>query len=161
MRSRLLVLTAFAALAACSPGADVPAAEQRVAWFHAALDSGRYAAIHASSSAEMKGTTSAADLTRLLAAVHDRLGRFRAGKTRSWNDSRTTSGHFVTLDYAATYERGSAEENFVFRIDNGGAALAGYHVNSNALIEAPAQPPPAVAEPSPGPPPPSEPAINQ
>jgi hypothetical protein len=158
MRSRLLLLAAFAAFAACSPGTDVPAAEQGVASFHSALDSGRYAAIHASSSAEMKGTTSADDLARLLAVVHDRLGRFRGGKTRSWNDSRTTSGHFVTLDYAATYERGTAEENFVFRIDDGRAALAGYHVNSNALIEAPAQPPQSAEPPAQ---PPLEPAANQ
>jgi hypothetical protein len=153
MRPVPLLLAALAALAGCSPGADVPAAEQGVASFHSALDSGRYAAIHASSSAEMKGTTSAEDLTRLLAAVHDRLGRFRTGKTRSWNDSRTTSGHFLTLDYAATYERGTAEENFVFRIDDGRATLAGYHVNSSALIEAPSQPPPP-------PPAPAEPSVN-
>jgi hypothetical protein len=158
MRSSPLFLAALAGLAACSPGNDVPAAERGVAAFHAALDSGRYAAIQASSSAEMKGTTSAADLTRLLEAVHDRLGAFRAGSTRSWNDSRTTSGRFVTLDYAATYERGSAEENFVFRIDGDHATLAGYHVNSNALIEAPSQQPPATAEPTePAPP---EPAVN-
>jgi hypothetical protein len=142
MRSAPLVLAALAGLAACSPGSDVPAAERGVAAFHAALDSGRYGAIYAASSDEMKRPTSAEDLTRLLAAVHGRLGRLRAGSTRSWNDSRTTSGRFVTIDYAATYERGAAEENFVFRIDDGRAALAGYHVDSRALVEAPVQPPP-------------------
>jgi len=159
MRRTALFLAVSAGLAACSPGADVPAAERGVAAFHAALDAGRYAAIHASSSAEMKETTSPADLTRLLAAVHDRLGAFRAGKTRSWNDSRTTSGHFLTLDYSATYERGTAEENFVFRIDGDRAVLAGYHVNSNALIET--APPPSPAEPPAAEAPPSETAVNQ
>ena len=43
-------------------------------------------------------------------------------------------GHFVTVNYAATYARGAAEESFVYRIDDGHAALAGYHVNSDALI---------------------------
>ncbi|MEA3061452.1 MAG: hypothetical protein QOJ94_1233 [Sphingomonadales bacterium] len=140
MRSGPLFLAALAGLAACSPASDVPVAERGVAAFHAALDSGRYAAIYAASSDEMKRTTSAEDFGRLLAAVHDRFGRFRAGSTRSWNDSRTTSGRFVTLDYAATYERGTAEENFVFRIDDDRAALAGYHVDSRALVEPSAQP---------------------
>jgi hypothetical protein len=145
MRSAPFLL-ALAGLTACSPGNDVPVAERGVAAFHAQLDSGRFAAVYGSSSAEMKRTTSAEDFTRLLEAVHGRLGRFRAGTTRSWNDSRTTSGRFVTLDFAATYERGTAAENFVFRIDDGRASLAGYHVDSPALVEAPVQPPPEPAE---------------
>jgi hypothetical protein len=149
MRSAPPLLAALAGLAACSPGIDVPAAERGVAAFHAALDAGRYGAIYSASSDEMKRTTSAEDLTRLLEAVRGRLGRFRAGSTRNWNDSRTTSGRFVTLDYAASYERGAAEENFVFRIDDGRAALAGYHVDSRSLIEPSTQPAPV------------EPSLNQ
>ncbi|MEA3039586.1 MAG: hypothetical protein QOE79_2099 [Sphingomonadales bacterium] len=148
MRRAPFLVAALAGLAACSPGSDVPAAERGVAAFHATLDAGRYGAIYSASSEEMRRTTSAEDFTRLLEAVHGRLGRFRAGTTRSWNDSRTTSGRFVTIDYTATYERGAADENFVFRIDDGRAALAGYHVDSRALVEAPVQPPPEPAEPS-------------
>ncbi|MEA3032511.1 MAG: hypothetical protein QOH86_527 [Sphingomonadales bacterium] len=143
MRSAPLFLAALGGLAACSPGSDVPAAERGVAAFHAALDAERYAAIYAASSAEMKRTTSAEDLSRLLAAVHGRFGRFRAGSTRSWNDSRTTSGRFVTLDYTATYERGAVAENFVFRIDDGQVALAGYHVDPRSMIDVEPEPPPA------------------
>jgi hypothetical protein len=146
MRAGPLFLAALAGLAACSRGNDVPAAERGVATFHDALDSGRYGAIYSASGDEMRRTTSAEDLTRLLEAVHGRLGRFRSGSTRSWNDSRTTSGHFVTLDYAASYERGAVAENFVFRIDDGRATLAGYHVDSRSLIEAPVQPPPEPSE---------------
>ncbi len=46
----------------------------------------------------------------------------------------TTSGHYVAISYAAKYERGEAVENFVFAIADGKAGLAGYHVNSDALI---------------------------
>src|SRR3954447_12870973 len=141
MRLAPLFLAALAALAGCSPGAEVPAAERAAASFHAQLDSGRFTAIYAQSSDEMKRTTSQPDLVRLLKAVHARLGRFRSGRTAGWNDSRTSVGRFVTLDYAATYEAGAAQENFVFRIDGGRAVLAGYHVDSKALSEPPAQPP--------------------
>jgi hypothetical protein len=141
MRLEPLLLAPFLILAGCSTGAEVPAAERAAASFHAQLDSGRFTAIYAESSDEMKRTTSPQDLVRLLEAVHARLGRFRGGRTASWNDSRTSAGRFITLDYAASYERGAAEENFVFRIDDGRAALAGYHVDSKALVEPPTEPP--------------------
>jgi hypothetical protein len=156
MRLQLLLLAAPAALAACSPGTQVPAAQRAAASFHAQLDAGRFTAIYAESSDEMKRTTSQQDLVRLLVAVHARLGRFKGGRTAGWNDSRTTSGRFVTLDYAATYETGAARENFVFRIDGGQAVLAGYHVDSKALVEVPAEPPS-----QPPAEPPGEPSANQ
>ncbi|MEA2999537.1 MAG: hypothetical protein QOH04_2848 [Sphingomonadales bacterium] len=160
MRFEPLLLATLLILAACSPGAEVPAAERAAASFHAQLDAGRFTAIYAAASEEMKRTTSQQDLVRLLEAVHARLGRFRGGRTAGWNDSRTTAGRFVTIDYAATYETGAAQENFVFRIDGGRAVLAGYHVDSKALIEPPAQPP-AESAAQPSTPPPAEPSVNQ
>jgi hypothetical protein len=40
----------------------------------------------------------------------------------------------VTLNREAQFERGPGSEEFVFRIEKGNAVLAGYHVNSNALV---------------------------
>ena len=40
----------------------------------------------------------------------------------------------VTINYQAQYEKGAASEQFVFRIDGGKALLAGYNINSDALI---------------------------
>jgi hypothetical protein len=51
-----------------------------------------------------------------------------------WNDNVTTGGHFVTVNYAANYARGTAQESFVYRLDGTSAVLAGYHINSTALI---------------------------
>lgn len=82
----------------------------------------------------MKNASTEAALTALLAAVHRKLGMFRSGKPVSWNDNYSTGGEFVTIGFVADYERGAAQESFVFRITDGAAKLAGYHVNSNALI---------------------------
>jgi hypothetical protein len=131
------VFTAAAALSllsACSPSSDVPLAQAGVASFHQQLNGQRFDAIYAGSGKDFKGATTQADFVQLLAAIHRKLGNFQSGASGSWNDSALTSGHFVTLSYSAKYERGSADETFIYRIDAGRALLAGYHVNSTALI---------------------------
>jgi hypothetical protein len=45
-----------------------------------------------------------------------------------------TSGTFATLVYKTRYAGGEATETFVYRIKSESALLAGYHINSNALI---------------------------
>ena len=69
-----------------------------------------------------------------LAAVHRKLGVMKSTKQRGWNVNYHTSGTFVTLTYATTYERGEAVEQFVYRLRAEQALLAGYHVNSEALV---------------------------
>ena len=40
----------------------------------------------------------------------------------------------MTLQYATTFDGGDAAEQFVYRLGDGKALLAGYHINSLALI---------------------------
>jgi hypothetical protein len=130
----LPIVAVLLCLAGCSGGEDVSIAERGIADFHQRLDTGQFGAIYAGSSQDMKSATNQASLVQLLAAVHRKLGAFKAGKSAGWNDTVSTGGHFVTLNYAATYERGMAQENFVYRIADGKALLAGYHINSRALL---------------------------
>jgi hypothetical protein len=53
---------------------------------------------------------------------------------KSWNIRSGTSGTFVTLTYSSTYAEGEASEQFVYRLQGNTALLAGYNVNSDALI---------------------------
>jgi hypothetical protein len=122
------------ALAGCAIGKDVPKAESAIAAFHQAVDAGRFDGIYDASAQEIKGTTSRTGFTALLAAIHSKLGAFKSGRTNSWNDNYGSGGHVITIIYAAVYERGAAREEFVYKIDGGRAVLAGYHVNSNALL---------------------------
>jgi hypothetical protein len=133
--ARLGAVTTMALMVAgCSAGNDVPVAQQAITIFHHQLDAGQFAAIYNGSSADMKSASGGGDLTQLLAAVHRKLGAFQSGSAIGWNDNYGTGGHFVTINYSAKYARGDASENFVYRLSNDKAALAGYHIASNALV---------------------------
>jgi hypothetical protein len=134
MRRTVTMMLGALALAGCSIGADVPVADKAIVAFHTALDAGQFAAIYAQSAKDMKETTTEPRLTAFLGAVHRKLGTFKSGKSVGWNDNVNGNGHFISINYQATYEHGPAAESFVYRIDNGKATLVGYHVNADALI---------------------------
>lgn len=135
MTLRLAVMAALlTGLVACSFGNDVPVAEKAIGAFHTMLNAGKTAAIYQQSAPEMKSATSAEHFGKFLDAVHRKLGAFRGGKSVGWNDNVTPSGHFLSVNYAAHYDQGAADESFVYRIDQNRATLIGYHVSSDALI---------------------------
>jgi hypothetical protein len=133
--ARLLLGLALALLlGACSGGASTEAAEKGVVSFHRDLDAGKYVEIYDASASDMKSTISREDFAKLLDAFHRKLGPFKSGKTVSWNVNFATGGNYVTLQREAQFGRGPGTEEFVFRVVNDHAILAGYHVNSNLLI---------------------------
>lgn len=135
MRRLLASLGLLVCLAGCSIGKDVPLAQAGIDDFHQKLNAGQFDAIYDHASPVLKATTPQTDMVRLFAAIHRKLGPFKSGSAGSWNDNVNTSGHFITIGYSAVYAGGAADESFVYRIDGGQALLAGYHVNSLALIE--------------------------
>jgi hypothetical protein len=135
MRKTAIAALALAAqAAACSPMQDMHAADGEIATFHQKLDAQDFAGIYGASAPEMKGASTQDSLVRLLAAIHRKLGNFRSGKDVGWRDNVNTSGHYLSISYSATYDRGAATEDFVYRIDGAKALLAGYHISSDALI---------------------------
>jgi hypothetical protein len=135
MRKRSLeIIIGTLALTGCNPAADTKAADAGVVAFHQAMDAGRYGDIYDRASPEMKTSMSREEFIKFLAGLHGKLGAFQSGATTNWNDNSTTSGHYLSLERSAKFERGPATEDFVFRIDGAQARLAGYHINSNALI---------------------------
>ena len=131
---KIVVAVLLLGLAGCSVGADIPAAQKAVVRFHTMLDAGQSAQIARDSAAEMKGATTEPKLTALLDAVHRKLGTVKKAQQNGWNDQVNTGGHFITLNYATSYTRGEAIETFVFKIADGQAKLAGYNVNSDAML---------------------------
>jgi hypothetical protein len=73
-------------------------------------------------------------MVALLAAVDRKLGAVKDAEKNGWNVNFQTSGTFVTLGFKTQFEHGRGVETFVYRIADGRALLAGYHINSNALI---------------------------
>jgi len=134
MRWAAIGLAALMALGGCSASEDVASAERGIATFHEKLNSGHLDAIYDEAGPEMKKAAARSDLILLLSAVQRKLGHFKSGKVATWNDNATTNGHFVTLNYSAQYDRGVADENFVYRLDGQNALLVGYHVQSTAFL---------------------------
>lgn len=127
-------LAAILTLSACSIGKDVPIAEQGVKRFHQMLGSDQIDAIVASSGPELTAGPAKARFTQLLSVIRKKLGRPTGGTQAGWNDNFNAGGHFISLNYQSKYERGDAAENFVFRMEGEKPTLAGYHINSDALI---------------------------
>lgn len=119
---------------ACSMSADTALAEKQVPQFHALLDEARTAEIYARASEDLKNAATEADFVALLDAVRRKLGRVQTTENHIWNVNYDTSGTFAPLVYKTHYSGGEAAETFVYRITNDTALLAGYHINSNALI---------------------------
>lgn len=131
----VFVLGALAlVLAGCSMSADTAAAEDSIPKFHQLLDAGQFDAIYQQSSDDLKKAATQRDFVALLEAVHRKLGNTKSSGRIGWNVNYQTSGTFVTLDYKTAYDSGDANERFVFRMQEKNAQLAGYHINSTALI---------------------------
>ena len=129
---RLILVTA--ALAGCSMKEDIASTDAAVARFHQQLDAGKLDAIVQGTGPDMKAAPSAAMFGPILAAVHRKLGKVIATQRLGFNDQETTSGHFTTVVWHTRFEHGEGDERFTFRIADGRASLAGYNINSPALI---------------------------
>ena len=134
MWRRLAAMALLTLVAGCSTGNDLPLAQAGVAIFHQMLNAGQFDAIYANAGPDMKKASAPADMVPLFAAVHRKLGAFQSGVLKGWWDNPTTSGHYVTVRYAAKYEHASVVETFGWRLEGGHALLASYFVTSNYLI---------------------------
>ena len=135
MRNLVFAVGGLALLAGCSVNKDISHAMDGIAIFHRQLNAGQFDTIYAEADSQFKAGTAQADMVQLLSAIHRKLGDFQSGSQTGWNDNVNTGGHFLTIGYTAKYAGGSAEENFVYRMNGEQAALVGYHINSLALIE--------------------------
>jgi hypothetical protein len=131
---RKLIAALVVVVAGCSMSADTKLAEEAVARFHTMLDAAQFAAIYADAADELKKVTTQDKLTALLEAVHRKLGTVKSSMRQTWNVNYHTSGTFITLTYATSYEGGDASEQFIYRLQGADARLAGYHINSEALV---------------------------
>jgi hypothetical protein len=132
LRTLALLLLLLLTAAACS--VDTSPAEQAVPKFHAMLDAGNFAQIYDSCSEDLKSLSPRPDFVALLEAVHRKLGTSAASTRQGWRIDYRPTGTFITLTYQTRYSQGEAQEQFVFRMNGHRAQLAGYHINSNALL---------------------------
>jgi len=129
-----LAVLCFAVVACRSITEGKPAAEAAVKTFHSLLDQGRYADIYAASDPKMKAAGTENDLTKLLNAVHTKLGNVKGSTLSNWRVGNYNLTSTATLVQETEFEKGTATETFVFILNGKNAVLAGYNRNSNDLI---------------------------
>jgi hypothetical protein len=134
MKRIWIALIAAAALAGCSAGADSAAADQAVTQFHSQLDGARYDEIINTAAPDFRNAKPVPDLVRFLEAVHLKLGPLKTTTKEGWRENYMTSGHSYVATYHSTFAKGEATETFTYRVDGANATLAGYFINSDALI---------------------------
>ena len=133
MRGILTVMAAML-LAACSGGESVQKAEGEVAAFHRKMEVGAFDAIWEEATPEFRAATGKEDLGQLLKVVHEKLGKAKKSEQVGWKTNVTTEGSFVEVQMKTEFEKGTAEESFIFSNDDKGLHLQGYNIQSNALI---------------------------
>ena len=122
------------AVAGCGGKQQIANAEAAVTQFHAELNAGNFDHIYTDSDAAMKNASSQEKFVALLNAIHRKLGAAKSANRQSFFMNYGTSGKFLRLTYATQYDADSATEEFVFHIDGNNVRLAGYHINSEALV---------------------------
>jgi hypothetical protein len=134
MRKAMAAVGLLVGLTGCSVANDLPRVDASIANFHRELNAQQFELIYTSAGPALKAATTQADMIQLLSAIHRKLGDFQSGSSTGWNDNVNTNGHYVTINYAAKYARGGADESFVYRIEGQNAVLTTYRINSTALI---------------------------
>ncbi len=139
MKNRTTCITGFAALLLVVLGCGAiqdgkPAAESAIVEFHSRLNEEKYKEIYETSHQQLKDVSSEEDMTKLLSAVRSKLGQVIGSKTQTWNVGNFNLTTTVRMIQNTQFERGKADETFIFVIEEKKALLQTYNINSMDLI---------------------------
>lgn len=124
---KFVILGALLTLGGCWVGKDLPIAREAREKFHRMYDAGKCSEIWRAGSKDLKGATTEEAWNRLCQGLMGHRGKLKEAKSIGFNDRYNNGEHFVELTYKTRFDRGAGEEQFIFRMLNGKALLAGYH----------------------------------
>lgn len=133
-------ILSFAAIAlalsvsACSAPASIAETAPKIAAFHHHLDAEDYDSMWADTADDMRKATTEADMDKIFAAIHRKLGNVVSSTQVGWRNNITTNGTFVVVRMDTKFERGGGSEEFVYRQTGKTLKLAGYHINSEEMM---------------------------
>ncbi len=130
----VLAVVGLVAVGGCSGPESVQRARTQVDAFHRNLDKANYEAIWHGTSQDVRTTVTKESFVLLLSAVHTKLGKVKQTKQTGWRANVDTSGSVAELTMQTTFEKGTGEENFIFRNMDDGQKLAGYHIESADMM---------------------------
>ena len=108
-------------------------AEQAIPQFHMAINDARFDEIYKNASPELKKRKTQQAFVAQVEAVHRQLGAIQGTDRQSWRSEEQFPSTLVTLTFKSAYAAGEAIEEFLFRVEDQRAALAGYSIQSSVL----------------------------
>ena len=109
-------------------------AEQGVREFHALLDKEKYGAIYDASDDSLRKAWTKADFTAYLKEIHSRLGNARKTVSHGFQiNASTTQATEVALAMNTSFDFGTAQERFVWRLEGKRAILLDYRAEIKPL----------------------------
>jgi hypothetical protein len=130
----LLLIVIAGGLAASSVMKWRPVANELAHKFHTQLDSEQYDEIYLGSSSEFKKASTKEEFSKLLVAVHNKLGAVEESSQSFIRVDANTSGKFVIAEFSTRFSKGKGSERFIWRIQDNKRELFGYQITSNELI---------------------------
>lgn len=99
--------------------------------FHQKLNAERYDEICREADEEF---VKREELTKLLEAVHSKMGNVESETLVKVRVNATTGGSFITTQFRTTFAQGPATETFTWVKGNGVLRLRGYSIQSSAFL---------------------------
>lgn len=132
---RILSIVLCLLLAACGGmNDDAAAARVSVSDFRSYVSSGDHEAIYAMADPLYKKSVTRGQHDKLFSILEKRLGDFGETTETGWKVNYTTNGEFVVLTFNTKFENGDGAETFTWKMTDGNPTLAGYNINSPALL---------------------------
>ena len=104
-----------------------------MATFREAEQRGAFKEIYAAASAEMRGAIGEDSFLKLMQAVNGKLGAHASSELKEHRIDPQPSMTLVTMAYVTQFQRGTAFEKFVVKLEGGRAALVSYNIYSTAF----------------------------
>lgn len=127
----LIIASSMTAMACAAEKQQWHLAANAVDLFHSRIDSQQYSLIYQSADAGMKEATPELSFVNLLQNVHQTLGPVQSTvlKGTVFHLAQGT----IRLDYETSFARGSAKEEFVWKVEKDRALLRDYKISSREL----------------------------
>jgi len=116
----------------CTKSRETAAAGTEAFRKHAAR--GDFSDIYREAAPEFQKSATEADFAKLMAGITGKLGAWQSSNTPTWRVFSGTGGRTVTLGYASQFQKGGANEEFIWRIEGDRAILVAYHINSPLFL---------------------------
>lgn len=123
-------------LAACAPVDGSAAAAAAVDAFHRRYNAGEFEQLYREASPAFRETAPEHEFEAFLGEVRTRLGAVRSSAQTASTLFAGTPSPQLMLTYTTQFERGVAEEQFVYQLRGEEAILVGYTLDAPSPIEA-------------------------